>query len=134
MDPHLRCYLNMLQVDEKPLTKKVDTTTHTTTIVNSKEKQETTTVKNNAVVNALGKLLHASFRNVPATGRRIMISIDLLQPQMSKPTFGTKTVNCLEAAAIIALTFVKAEKDVTVANFNGENINIVQIAKGIVFI
>lgn len=133
LDPHLKNYLETLRPDEKPLTKKVDVNTQTTTIVNSKEKQENIVTKNNAIVNALNKLLHSSFRNITPTGRRVMVTIDLMQARMTRPCFGTKLVNCLEAASLIAMSFLKSEKDVTIASFNGDCVNIIQIAKGMTY-
>lgn len=87
-------------------------------------------IKNSAVISAFYKLLQHSYRNVPNTGRRVLITLDARERYMNGLCFENKSVTCMEAALIIALSFLKAEKDVTIAVFNESSLTLVPTEKG----
>lgn len=92
--------------------------------------KEVNAPKNHALLSALYKLLQHSFKNVHTTGRRVLITLDVREENMSRYCYPNKSITCLEAAGLIAYSFLKAEKDVTVAFFNGTAIKVVPLDKG----
>ncbi|GLV41109.1 uncharacterized protein CBL_04633 [Carabus blaptoides fortunei] len=90
-------------------------------------------VKNNAVISAFYKLLQHSYSNVRNTGRRVLITLDARECYMNRLCFENKSVLCMEAALIIALSFLKAEKDVTIAVFNESSLTLVPTDKGMTY-
>lgn len=80
------------------------------------------------VVSALHKAMQISLQNQQVIGKRIMITVDMSE-KMEGPCLNCKNLSCLDAASILILSFLKAEKDVTVAVFNGITISLVLLDK-----
>lgn len=81
-----------------------------------------------AIISAINKTLHLSYNNVHPTGKRIMIAIEISE-KMENSCMKTRTVTCLEAALSMTLSILKTEKDVTLAVFNDNQVNIVSFEK-----
>ncbi|XP_065169451.1 LOW QUALITY PROTEIN: RNA-binding protein RO60 [Atheta coriaria] len=81
------------------------------------------------VVDALKKCLQLSYANVVPCNRRFLITVEVSE-NMSKPCLTSKWLSGYEAAAIEVMTYVKTEKNVVVAVFNGDTITEVTIDKG----
>lgn len=86
-----------------------------------------------ALVTALYKTLALSYANVPALGKRYMITIEVSE-DMNKPCLSNKNVSCLEAAVVLALSISKSEKNVTIGVFNGAEITQIAFDKGCNFV
>lgn len=71
-----------------------------------------------------------SFDNVHTTGKVILITIDASPRMNTNQCLTTKNLVCLEAAAVMSLSFLKTEKKVTVATFNKKTITLQTIEKG----
>jgi 60 kDa SS-A/Ro ribonucleoprotein len=72
-----------------------------------------------SVVDALDGAFHLAFGNVPATGKRLLLALDV-SGSMAAPVHGLPFVSCREASAAMALVTVAAEPSVrTVAFTNG---------------
>lgn len=73
-----------------------------------------------------------SYQNSPTTGKRYMITIDV-SSKMNEKCLHNRNITCLEAAAIIALTILKAEKQVVISVFNGTSVTPISIEKSKLF-
>jgi 60 kDa SS-A/Ro ribonucleoprotein len=67
------------------------------------------------VIDALDKAFYASFKNVEATGKRIMLALDV-SGSMTSP-MGGSSLTCREASAAMALVTLAVEPNVTVVGF-----------------
>lgn len=92
------------------------------------QKPDFTLVKCPTVISALHKTLMYSYQNTPTTGKRYMITIDV-SVKMDEKCLHNRNITCLEAAAIVALSILKAEKQVVISVFNGTSVTPISIEK-----
>lgn len=94
-----------------------------------KKKEATEPVKIPVVVGALYKAVMTSFDNLRPLGKSFLVTIDASSRTNKTNCITSKNVTCLEAAAIIALSILKVEKRVIIANFDGKSITVLSIDK-----
>lgn len=79
---------------------------------------------NKEILKRLKTAFDQSFDYYPSVGQRIIITIDNRHGMYTKKILSKHTnkhVSCIEASIIIALTYLKREKDVKVLSFSDEN-------------
>lgn len=84
------------------------------------------------IVTALHKAMQASFQNITSTGRRMFIGVEVSK-EMDNPCLTNKNITCFEAATMLIMSFLRTERDVTVAVFNSTEISIVSLNKHATF-
>ncbi len=75
---------------------------------------------NAKVLEALDKAFYLAFDNVEATGKRIMLALDV-SGSMGAPVSGLDAVNCREASVAMALVTLAKEDNVLVTGFTSGN-------------
>jgi len=72
---------------------------------------------NQSIVDALDGAFYESFKNVDPTGKRYMLAIDCSGSMMS-PCMGMSQISNMEAAAVMAMATMKAEKNTHITGFS----------------
>ncbi len=63
------------------------------------------------ISDALEKAFYMSFKNVEPTGKKIMLAIDVSPSMFGNPCMGSEHIDAASAAAVMAMTVAKAEKN-----------------------
>ncbi|XP_008216494.1 60 kDa SS-A/Ro ribonucleoprotein isoform X2 [Nasonia vitripennis] len=82
---------------------------------------------NKKIVDALNKMLNFSFSIVQPTNVHYMITINMNKTMLDSGCWQCSNVNAAEAGCLIALSLLRAEKNVTVAIFTNNGIQCVDI-------
>lgn len=80
------------------------------------------------IKNCISKCLSLSYSNVSSTGKRYLITIEV--PATDMYCISNKNILGLEAALAYTLTVMKTEKDVTVAVYKENEIQLINLEKG----
>jgi 60 kDa SS-A/Ro ribonucleoprotein len=72
-----------------------------------------------AVVDALDDAFYAAFANVVPSGKTVLVGVDV-SGSMGTPCIGSPALLAFEAAAAMAMTFVRSEQNVEVVGFDTE--------------
>jgi 60 kDa SS-A/Ro ribonucleoprotein len=73
------------------------------------------------VVDALDRAFHLALENVPSTGKRILLAVDVSR-SMGAPVRGLSSLSCREAAAAMALVTAAAEPSCRVVAFTARTV------------
>ncbi|XP_022201167.2 60 kDa SS-A/Ro ribonucleoprotein [Nilaparvata lugens] len=74
---------------------------------------------NEEIIEELGKLMDSAFKLLVPTGQRYVVGLDARILMFARRCWKNRYVNCADAAALLALSLVRCEREVTVGLYGG---------------
>lgn len=98
-----------------------------------KKAKTRTEAKCSHILSALLKCFNLACSNVPSTNKRYFVTIDVTEKAKNALCTGNKVLTLLEAAVVYTILLLRVEKDVVIATYKDDKINLISVEKKISF-